>query len=133
MIVNPVCPGLVISSLGRSIAQRSALMKLAVPVYAFILGKSADYGARFYLKAARTPENEHVSRNHPLLLRLSWKLIHLAQGRYIQSLFGEEEYRDLAFSNLESDIALQVRKLVWNEIVGELKRAVPALEKFEGI
>ena len=57
----------------------------------------------------------------------------MAQGRYIQSLFEEEEYRDLAFSNLESDTALQVRALVWNELVSELKRAVPALEQFEGI
>lgn len=57
----------------------------------------------------------------------------MAQGRYIQSLFGEEDYRDLAFANLKSGTALQVRALVWNEIISELKRAVPALEKFKGI
>lgn len=110
-------------------------MKIAVPVHSFILGKSADYGARFYLKAARTPEIEHVSRILILSCysRSMWNLNKMAQGRYIQSLLGEEEYRNLAFANLKSSTALQVRELVWNEIVGELKRAVPALEKFDGI
>jgi hypothetical protein len=40
-------------------------MQFAVPIYAAILGKSAEYGARFYLTAARTPENEHVSNDSP--------------------------------------------------------------------
>lgn len=49
------------TNLGRAIAKRSNFMRLAVPIYASILGKSADYGARFYVTAACTPENEHVS------------------------------------------------------------------------
>ncbi|KAF1934743.1 putative short chain dehydrogenase/ reductase [Clathrospora elynae] len=112
VIVNSVCPGLVFTSLGRAIAKKSALMHFAVPIYARILGKSADYGARFYLTAARTSADEH--------------------GKYIQSLFSNEEYRTLAFPNLKSDHALEVKALVWNEIITELKRAIPSLESIEG-
>ncbi|KAF2241167.1 NAD(P)-binding protein [Trematosphaeria pertusa] len=119
VIVNTVCPGLVFTSLGRAIAKGSTLMQLAVPLHASVLGKSADYGARFYVTAARTSEDEHwLKRN--------------TKGKYIQSLFGEEEYRILAFPNLKSDTALKVKALVWNEIITEMKRAVPVLEQLEG-
>jgi hypothetical protein len=65
VIVNPVCPGFVITTLGRAIAGRSLLLKLAAPIYALLLGKSADYGARFYVTAARTSADEHVSSFFP--------------------------------------------------------------------
>ncbi|KAF2462907.1 NAD(P)-binding protein [Lindgomyces ingoldianus] len=107
VIVNPVCPGLVFTSIGRAIAERSIFMRFAVPIYCSILGKSADYGARFYVTAACTSTTDH--------------------GKYIQSLFGEDEYRIAAFSNLKSGNALKVKALVWNEIITELKRAVPTL------
>lgn len=61
VIVNTVCPGLVSTDLGRSIAKISKLMQVVVPIHTGLLGKSADYGARFYVTAARTSENEHVS------------------------------------------------------------------------
>lgn len=61
VIVNTVCPGLVKTDLGRSISKMSWLMQLFVPMYLGILGKSADHGARFYIAAARTSEDKHVS------------------------------------------------------------------------
>ena len=61
VIVNTVCPGLVKTDLGRSVSKMSLLMQLCVPTYFGILGKSADYGARFYITAARTSEDKHVS------------------------------------------------------------------------
>lgn len=110
-------------------------MQLAVPLHASVLGKSADYGARFYVTAARTSEDEHVSsttlRTLHLPLVFQW-LKRNTKGKYIQSLFGEEEYRILAFPNLKSDTALKVKALVWNEIITEMKRAVPVLEQLEG-
>ena len=61
VIVNTTCPGLVNTELGRSASNMSWLMRLVVPLYLSLLGKSADYGARFYVAAARTAEDEHVS------------------------------------------------------------------------
>lgn len=61
VIINPVCPGLVASSLGRAIAGRSTFMRFAVYVHLLLMGKSADYGARFYVKAALMEEEQHVS------------------------------------------------------------------------
>ncbi|KAJ5496621.1 NAD(P)-binding protein [Penicillium fimorum] len=113
VIVNTVCPGLVYTDLGRSIAKMSRLMQLLVPIHTGILGKSADYGARFYVKAARTSKHEH--------------------GKYIQSLFTDEEYRSLAIPNLMTDTAMKVKALVWNEIITELKEKVPALRDLKDI
>jgi hypothetical protein len=61
--VNSVCPGIVNSDIGRVIAGRSGFMKIGVPLYMRILGKSTDSGARAYVNAARTPVEEHVSEN----------------------------------------------------------------------
>jgi hypothetical protein len=36
-------------------------MQLLAPLYLGGLGKSADYGARFYVTAAMTPKEQHVS------------------------------------------------------------------------
>ncbi|KAE9363950.1 putative short chain dehydrogenase/ reductase [Stipitochalara longipes BDJ] len=111
VIVNTVCPGLVHTDIGRSMAKTSRLMELLVPLYTLCLGKSADYGARFYVTAARTSEDEH--------------------GKYIQSLFTDEEYRSLAIPNLKSDTAMKVKGIVWNEIITELKHKVPSLKDLE--
>jgi hypothetical protein len=59
--INTVCPGLVSSDLGRSIVKMSKLMQVLVPVHTGFLGKSADFGARLYISAARTSRGEHVS------------------------------------------------------------------------
>jgi hypothetical protein len=61
VIVNSVCPGLVYTSIARSIVEHSRLMQLLVPLYLGGLGKSADYGARFYVTAAMAPREENVS------------------------------------------------------------------------
>ncbi|KAH8728018.1 putative short chain dehydrogenase/ reductase [Phaeosphaeriaceae sp. PMI808] len=108
VIVNSVCPGLVCSELGRSISSTSIFMRLSVPIYLGVLGKSADYGARFYITAARTMEYEH--------------------GKYIQSLFSQGEYRELATPTMTSDAALKVKTIVWDEIINELETKVPVLK-----
>lgn len=81
-------------------------MQLLVPFYFTVLGKSPDYGARTYVKAASTSAGEH--------------------GKYVQSIYSEEEYARLKVTNVESDLAVEVRELVWAEIVAELKSKVPA-------
>ncbi|KAH8805422.1 putative short chain dehydrogenase/ reductase [Xylogone sp. PMI_703] len=61
VIVNSVCPGLVYTDIARTIVSQSLLMKLGVPLYLGGLGKSADYGARFYVSASLTSKQEHAS------------------------------------------------------------------------
>lgn len=60
VIINTVCPGLVSTDIARSITKKSTLMRLVVPVYLGVLGKSANYGARFYVSAALEPKANHV-------------------------------------------------------------------------
>lgn len=81
-------------------------MQLWVPLYFSILGKSPDYGARTYVKAASTSVGEN--------------------GKYVQSIYSEEEYARLKVANIESDTAVKVRELVWAEIAAELGNKVPA-------
>lgn len=40
----------------------STLMRVLVPIHLSTLGKSADFGARTYVKAAQASPGEHVSR-----------------------------------------------------------------------
>ncbi|KAF3764374.1 putative short chain dehydrogenase/ reductase [Cryphonectria parasitica EP155] len=108
VIVNSVCPGLVSTDLPRSLVQRSWRVRALVFIYLGCLGKSADYGARLYVRAALTPREDH--------------------GKYIQSLFSDEEYRRVAIPNLKSQTAIKVKAQVWNEILGDLLQKVPALE-----
>lgn len=61
VIVNSVCPGLVSTNIARSIVRKSKVMGLLVPIYLGALGKSADYGSRFYLTGALAPKEKHVS------------------------------------------------------------------------
>ncbi|CAI6338804.1 unnamed protein product [Periconia digitata] len=109
VIVNKVCPGLVYSDIGRSISKISWTMKLFVAFYLSTLGKSTDYGSRLYLSAARTLPHEH--------------------GKFLVSLYTDDEYEKLAEPNLKSETALRVRELVWGEILDELKAHVPSLRE----
>ncbi|KIX08678.1 uncharacterized protein Z518_03335 [Rhinocladiella mackenziei CBS 650.93] len=109
VIINTVCPGLVATDIARSIVKSSPLMKIVVPIYLGFLGKSADYGARFYVTAACASQEQH--------------------GKNIQSLFTEEEYRGLAAPNLNSENAQIVKKVVVKEIMDELRAKVPSLHE----
>ncbi|KAI0505432.1 putative short chain dehydrogenase/ reductase [Xylaria bambusicola] len=107
VIVNSVCPGLVSTNLGRSITGTSRLMQVLSCLYLGLMAKSTDYGARFYVTAANTSQEEH--------------------GKYIQSLFTDEEYRRLAAPNLTSTEGRRVNEMVWWEIITELKTQLPTL------
>ncbi|KAH7371059.1 hypothetical protein BKA66DRAFT_573235 [Pyrenochaeta sp. MPI-SDFR-AT-0127] len=111
VIVNTVCPGLVTTDLGRRITNLSFTMQLFIPLYFTVLGKTPEYGARTYLMAARTSVAEH--------------------GKYVQSIYTEDEYRSLAIPNVTSDAAKRVQELVWKEISTELKLKVPALQNLK--
>ncbi|RAL05972.1 putative short chain dehydrogenase/ reductase [Aspergillus ibericus CBS 121593] len=109
VIVNSVCPGLVSTDIARLVVKHSRAMQLLVPLYLGVLGKSADYGARFYVTAARASEKEH--------------------GKFVQSLLTDEEYHRLRVPNMESDTATDVKGLVWKEILSELREKVPSLDE----
>jgi hypothetical protein len=51
------------------------------------------------------------------------------KGKYVQSLFTDEEYHRLAIPNMQSDTAKKVKGLVWSEITGELRKRVPGLDE----
>jgi hypothetical protein len=57
-----MCPGLVDTDLGRSIAKSSIVLRIITPIYMYILGKTPDHGARHCVSAAIKPKEEHVSR-----------------------------------------------------------------------
>jgi NAD(P)-dependent dehydrogenase (short-subunit alcohol dehydrogenase family) len=108
VVVNSVCPGLVHTDIGRAIANQSRLMKIVVPVYLSILGKSPDYGARFYVTAALRSKEEH--------------------GKFLMAWLIDEQYRKKAIPNMTSDAAKKVKELAWKEIIRELTAKVPALQ-----
>jgi hypothetical protein len=57
VIVNSVCSGLVYTDIARSIVSSSALMNVVLTLYLGRLGKSADYGAGFYVTSALTSQD----------------------------------------------------------------------------
>jgi hypothetical protein len=42
------------------------------------------------------------------------------QGKYIQSIYTDDEYASLSAKNLTSDTAIKVKRMVCNEIMTEL-------------
>lgn len=76
------------TDLGRSIRNMSTLMQVLVPIHLGILGKSADFGARTYIKAAQISLDGHVSRTDSHLTRKLHEFIthELSRGG-ISSLF----------------------------------------------
>lgn len=58
------------TDIARSVVKSSVLMKVVIPLYLGILGKSADYGARFYVTAALTSQDQHVSVQKLLMLAI---------------------------------------------------------------
>ncbi|KAF5025545.1 hypothetical protein F66182_2353 [Fusarium sp. NRRL 66182] len=108
VIVNSVCPGLVHTNIARDISSHSWQMKLAVNLFFATLGKSADYGSRFYVAATQTTADEH--------------------GKFIVSLYSDDEYRKKAIPNMTSDAGKATRVLVWKEIIAELVANVPGLQ-----
>ena len=59
--MNTVCPGIVKTSLARDYQAQSGLgIRLAVVAFQGLFGKSAADGARSYLAAVTTKEEQHV-------------------------------------------------------------------------
>lgn len=61
VIINTMCPGLVNTDLSRSFAEKSAAFVVFKTVFYGLFGKSAANGARTYVAAGLTKEEEHVS------------------------------------------------------------------------
>ncbi|KAI9692845.1 MAG: hypothetical protein M1822_004839 [Bathelium mastoideum] len=108
VLVNSVCPGLVKTDIGRAIAGQSWYMQIIVYLYMAILGKSPDFGARFYVAAACRSKKEHGQFANPWLTR--------------------EQYTKAVTPNMTSKHGQKVQKLAWKEIIRELTAKVPELE-----
>lgn len=109
VIVNSVCPGLVNTEIGRSIADQSWYMRLVTPFYLAIGGKSPDMGARFYVKAAMREEKDH--------------------GKFTMAWLTDEQYERKAVANMTGDHARKVHAKVWKEIRDDLLAKVPGLSE----
>ncbi|KAK2609480.1 hypothetical protein N8I77_002977 [Diaporthe amygdali] len=59
VIINSVCPGMVKTNIGHTVADQTWIMKLLVSLYMSLGGKPPDYGARHYITAALRPKEEH--------------------------------------------------------------------------
>ncbi|GAW25411.1 putative short-chain dehydrogenase reductase family protein [Rosellinia necatrix] len=59
VIVNSLCPGLVRTDIGRSVATRSRLTRLVVYIHLAIFGKTPDHGARICTTVALKPKENH--------------------------------------------------------------------------
>lgn len=101
VIINTCCPGRVATDISRHIKGRSMMQQMLISFWAVVLAKSADYGARTYVNACLTSDDQH--------------------GKFLQTLYTDDEYERMAVSNLQSKRAMEVRPLVWKEIVDELK------------
>ncbi|KAI1826993.1 hypothetical protein F4861DRAFT_494685 [Xylaria intraflava] len=109
VIVNSTCPGVVRTDIGRTIAQSSWFMRFAVPAYLRVLGKSTDYGARFYVRAALKPIESH--------------------GEFSNGWLTARQYQKLARPAMTSPEGREVQALVWQEIVTELGAKVDGVRE----
>jgi NAD(P)-dependent dehydrogenase (short-subunit alcohol dehydrogenase family) len=59
VIMNTVCPGAVKTDLSRGFRENGVALKVAVKVYHTMFAKSSENGARAYVAAVTTREEEH--------------------------------------------------------------------------
>ncbi|KAJ8105588.1 hypothetical protein ONZ43_g7371 [Nemania bipapillata] len=108
VIVNSVCPGMVKTDIGRLIAVRSWFHELSVWLTLLITAKTAESGSRICVMAALKPKENH--------------------GEFFNYFLTNDQYRRHAANILDSDKGRALQKLVWKEIIDELKAHVPELQ-----
>jgi len=60
VIVNPLCPGLVGTSLSQSMEDQSLIYSIVAPVFKAVMTQSPEVGSRLLVEAVMTPPVEHV-------------------------------------------------------------------------
>ncbi|KAK8134679.1 NAD(P)-binding protein [Apiospora sp. TS-2023a] len=110
VIMNTVCPGIVRTSLARDYQARGGLgIRLAVGAFQGLFGKSAADGARSYLAAVATKEEQH--------------------GDFIQFYKSESQYKQLREKVITSPAGQTMQAQVWGELCKELGAKVPGFKE----
>ncbi|KAI1353243.1 hypothetical protein F5Y01DRAFT_277334 [Xylaria sp. FL0043] len=108
VIVNSLCPGLVRTGIGRNIASRSWFLKAVIYVYLAVVAKSPDHGSRFCVTVALKPKENH--------------------GEFFNFWLTANQYHKHAVKNVTSGTAREIQKLVWKDVIGELRARLPRLQ-----
>ncbi|KAL1857093.1 hypothetical protein Daus18300_010436 [Diaporthe australafricana] len=108
VVLNSVCPGMVYTDIGRQISSRSWFHALIVWLTLVITAKTADSGARICVQAALKPKENH--------------------GEFFNYFLTPDQYRKHAAKPIDSEKARTLQRLVWKEIIDELKANVPELQ-----
>ncbi|KAL2073339.1 hypothetical protein VTL71DRAFT_10663 [Oculimacula yallundae] len=108
VIVNPMCPGMVKSSLGRD-NKTNALMGVAVDTFMTIAAKSTEVGAVRLVVPALTTKEEN--------------------GKYISNSQTHEDYLDTVQKNVLGPEGQEKQKQVWEEVLSILEQKVPEVRQ----
>jgi len=108
VIVNPMCPGMVKSDLGRAY-KTSALLSFAVDMFMTLAAKTTEGGARsLVLSALTTPEEN---------------------GKYFTNYQSDEDYKKAVQHNILGPEGQKMQAEVWKEVLHILEENVPEVKE----
>ncbi|KAF3011518.1 hypothetical protein E8E14_009102 [Neopestalotiopsis sp. 37M] len=105
VIMNTVCPGAVKTDLSRGFRENGVAFKVAVKVYHAMFAKSSENGARAYVAAVTTREEEH--------------------GKMVQFYMSDAQLAAREANVLTSEAGRRTQGWLWNEICDEMIKKVP--------
>jgi NAD(P)-dependent dehydrogenase (short-subunit alcohol dehydrogenase family) len=108
VIVNPMCPGLCKSDLGREYSNKGFLYSVGVNTFMTAVAKTTEGGARTYVLAALTTTAEN--------------------GKYVRHYMTEEEYKAFAVKNITGPEGQKIQAEVWKEVLAVLEEKVPEVK-----
>ncbi|KAE8452795.1 hypothetical protein EG329_013067 [Mollisiaceae sp. DMI_Dod_QoI] len=112
VIVNPMCPGMVKSELGREY-RTGILMSAGIDTFMNIVSKSTEGGARTLVLAALTGKDEN--------------------GKYITNYQSDEEYLKEVEKNILGPKGQKMQAEVWKEVLLVLGERVPEVKEIVGV
>ncbi|CAI6090749.1 unnamed protein product [Clonostachys chloroleuca] len=108
VVVNSVCPGMTYTEMALPIASRSWFHNLCVYLTNLITAKTPDSGSRIIVQTAVKPKEYH--------------------GDFFNYWLTPERYREEAASTITNDKGRALQRLVWKDIIEELRAKVPGLD-----
>jgi len=112
VIVNPMCPGMVKSELGREY-RTSFLMSAGIDVFMNVVSKNTEGGARTLVLAALTRKDEN--------------------GKYITHYQSNEEYLKAVEKNILGLEGQKMQAEVWKEVLDILGERAPEAKEIVGV
>ncbi|ETS78750.1 hypothetical protein PFICI_08603 [Pestalotiopsis fici W106-1] len=110
VIMNTVCPGAVKTDLSRGYAENGVAFRVALGIFSAVFAKSAENGARAYMAAVTTKEEEH--------------------GKMVQFYWSNAQLAAQEAKNLGSEAGRRLQSWVWDEICKEMVSKVPETKEF---